>query len=147
MNMAWNSQVERETINDAKRRKWDEGIFGPSGRPTPRYLDTDNPDHYTKLLTDAARPLVSKDLQEVRTQDLYGSALEHFEQRYFDSARAEAQRPTNIPDGELRQVTEYDQSGRPFYEYWGSPRAWIDTFAGPKKRLIGIRDDRSFQKV
>ena len=147
MIMAWNSQVERETLNDQTRRKWDEAVFGPSGRPTPRYLDTDNNDHYRKRLMDAARSLVSTDLQKVETKDLYGSTLEHFEQRYFDSAKAEAQRPTNIPDGELRQVTKYDASGRPFYEYWGSPRAWIDQFSAPKKRLIGIRDDRNFQKV
>jgi hypothetical protein len=145
--MAWNSQVEGETLNDQTRRKWDEAVFGPSGRPTPRYLDTDNNDHYRKRLMDAARPLVSEELQKVRTQDLYGSTLEHFEQQYFESAKAEAQRPTNIPDGTLKEVTKYDQSGRPFYEYFGSPRAWIDTFAGPKKRLIGIRDDRNWQKV
>jgi hypothetical protein len=102
MIMAWNSQVERETLNDQTRRKWDEAVFGPSGRPTPRYLDTDNNDHYRKRLMDAARSLVSPDLQKVETNDLYGSTLEHFEQRYFDSAKAEAQRPTNIPDGELR---------------------------------------------
>ena len=145
--MAWSSQTERETINDASRRKYDEAIFGPRGAPTPRYLDTDNPDLYRKRLMDAARPFVSEELQKVKTQDLYGSALDHYEQRYFDSARAEAQRPTNIPDGELRQVTKYDQGGRPYYEFWGSPRAWLDNFTAPKKRLVGIRDNRNFQKV
>jgi hypothetical protein len=121
--MAYSSQTERETLNDETRRRWDEGIFGPSSRPTPRYLDSDNNDHYRKRLMDAARSLVSADLQKVETKDLYGSALDHYEQRYFESARAEAQRPTNIPNGELRQVTKKDATGRPFYEFHGSPRA------------------------
>jgi hypothetical protein len=68
--MAYHSQTERETQNDAKRREWKQNVFDPSGRPTPTYLDTDNPDHYRKHLMDAARPLVSKELQKVRTQDL-----------------------------------------------------------------------------
>src|SRR5580700_8424061 len=110
--MAWHSQTERETLNDETRRKWDEAVFGPSGRPTPRYLDTDNNDHFRKRLMDAARPLVSPDLQNVKVDDLYGSALDHFEQQYLKSARAEAQRPSNIPEGELRQVTKYDATGR-----------------------------------
>jgi hypothetical protein len=96
---------------------------------------------------DAARSLVSADLQKVETKDLYGSTLEHFEQRYLESARAEAQRPTNIPEGELRQVTKLDQAGRPFYEFHGSPSAWLKDFTCPKKRLTGIRDGRNFQKV
>jgi hypothetical protein len=145
--MAYHSATERETLNYETRRKWDEHVFSPSGRPTPRYLDTDNNDHFRKRLMDAARPLVSKDLQEVKTQDLYGSTLDHFERQYFESARAEALRPTNIPEGELRQVTRHDQAGRPFYEYHGSPSAWLKDFTGEKKRLAGIRDDRNWRTV
>jgi hypothetical protein len=140
--MAYSSQTERETQNDERRRKWDQEVFGPSGRPTPRYLDTDNPDHYLKRLMDAARPLVAVDLQEVKTQDLYCSALNHYEQRYFDSAKAEAQRPTNIPAGELRQVTKHDQSGRPFYEFHGSPSSWMKQFMPDTvKKLANIRTE------
>jgi hypothetical protein len=145
--MAYHSATERETLNDETRRKWDEHVFSPSGRPTPRYLDTDNNDHFRKRLMDAARPLVSKDLQEVRTQDLYGSALDHYEKRYLESASAEAQRPTNIPEGELREVTRHDQAGRPFYEYHGSPSAWMNDFAHEKKFVKSIRDDRNWQKI
>jgi hypothetical protein len=141
--MAWHSQTERETLNDETRRKWDEAVFGPSGRPTPRYLDTDNNDHFRKRLMDAARPLVSPDLQNVKVDDLYGSALDHFEQQYLKSARAEAQRPSNIPEGELRQVTKYDATGRQYYEFYGSPKAWMNDFNGGYiKKVKSIRDDR-----
>ena len=145
--MAWSSQTERETRNDQIRRKYDAEIFGPSGRPTPRYLDTDNEDHYRKRCMDAARSLVSADLQEVKIDHLYGTALDHYERQYFDSAKAEAQRPTNIPEGELRQVVHHDAAGRPSYTYHGSPRAWMNDFAGERKYLKSIMDNRHFQKV
>jgi hypothetical protein len=138
MIMAYHSQTERDELNDQTRRKWDEDVFGPSGRPTPRYLDTDNNDHFRKRLMDAARPLVSAELQKVKTQDLYGSALDHYESEYLKSAKAEAQRPTNIPAGELRQVTKRDAGGRPYYEYFGSAGAWMRDFGQEKKRLAGI---------
>jgi hypothetical protein len=137
--MAWSSQTERETANEAERREWNDGVFGPSNRPTPRYLDTDAPDHYVKRLMDAARPLVSADLQKVETKDLYGSALKHYRQQYFDSARSEAINPTNIPAGELRQVTHRDEAGRPYYTFHGKASTWMKDFAHDKKKLIGIR--------
>jgi hypothetical protein len=139
--MAWESVIQRETDNWEIKEKWHENAFRPRQAPTPDFLEREHTDHYRKRLMDRARPLVAADLQEVKTQDLYGSALDHYEQRYFESAKAEAQRPTNIPDGELRQVTRYDQGGRPFYEFFGSPRAWLDNLSAPKKRLVGIRTE------
>jgi hypothetical protein len=142
--MGWHSQTERDTLNDQTRRKWDEYVFGPSGRPTPRYLDTDNPDHFRKRMMEAARSLVSEELQKVRTQDLYGSALDHYENEYLKSARAEAQRPTIVPEGELRQVTKHDAGGRPYYEFYGKASSWMNDFGQGKKRLAGIRTTTGF---
>jgi hypothetical protein len=142
--MVYHSLTEREALNDETRRRWDEQDFGPSGRPTPRYLDTDNNDHFRKRLMEAARPLVAADLQNVKTQDLYGSALDHYEQQYLESARSEAQRPTNVPEGELRQVTKRDATGRPFYEFYGSTGSWMKHFGQDKKKLVGIQTTPGF---
>jgi hypothetical protein len=139
--MAWQSTTERETDNWQIKEKWHENVFRPRQAPTPDFLDREHTDHYRKRLMDRARPFVAADLQEVKTQDLYGSALDHYEQRYLESAAAEAQRPTNIEPGTLKQVTKYDQAGRPFYEYYGKPSIWLDQFSYPAKRLVGIRGD------
>lgn len=141
--MAWDAETEKLAIQE----KWHEKIFRPRGTVAPAYLDKEPLDHYRKRLMTKAAPFVAADLQEVKTDHLYGSALDHYEQRYFKSAAAEAVRPTNVPDGELRKVTKYDQSGRPFYEFYGSPSAWMNDFAGDKKRLVGIRDNRQWQKI
>jgi hypothetical protein len=103
--------------------------------------------HYKKRLMDKAAPFVAADLQEVKTDHLYGSALDHYEKRYLESAAAEAARPTNVPEGTLKEVTKYDQSGRPFSEFFGSPRAWLDHFAPPKMQVVSIMDNRNWHKV
>lgn len=113
----------------------------------PEFLDREPIDRYRKRLMTKAAPFVAADLQEVKTEHLYGSALDHYEKRYFESAAAEAARPTNVPDGTLKQVTKYDQGGRPYYEFYGSCRSWMDNFSGDKKYVASIRDDRSFHKV
>ena len=94
-----------------------------------------------------AAPFVAADLQDVKTDHLYGSALDHYEQRYFELAAAEASRPTNIPEGTLKEVTKYDATGRPFYEFYGSPSTWMNDFAGDKKYLKSIADNRNWHKV
>ena len=52
-----------------------------------------------------------------------------------------------IPDGELREIKKFDQAGRPYSEYFGSPSAWMKDFSGEKKFVKSILDNRSFQKV
>jgi hypothetical protein len=137
--MAWQSQTERESDNWQVKEQWHENVYRPHGRSAPDFLDGEKTDHYRKRLMERARPLVAADLQEVKTNDLYGSAFDHYEKRYFESASAEAQHPTNIPEGTLKEVTRYDAGGRPYQEFYGSPRAWLDNFSAPKKRLTGIR--------
>jgi hypothetical protein len=137
--MSGSSQTERETRNSEIQERWHDKVFRPNNRSAPGFLDGEKEDHYRKRLMDRARSLVAADLQNVKTDDLYGTALDHYEQQYFESAAAEAQRPTNIAEGTLKQVTRYDNGGRPFYEFFGSPRTWMNTFSSPPKKLVGIR--------
>jgi hypothetical protein len=136
---------EQRKINTAEQ--WDQAVFRPNRMPTPRYLDGESLDQYRKRLMEKARPLVAADLQKVKCDDIFGSGLDDYERRFLESATAETVRPTNVPAGELKQVTRYDASGRPFYEFFGSPRTWLDQFAYPKKRLAAIRNDISFTRV
>lgn len=136
---------EQRKINAAEQ--WDQAVFRPNRMPTPRYLDGEKLDQYRKRLMNKALPLVSADLQHVKTDDIFGTGLDHYEKRFLKSAHAETLRPTNVPTGELKQVTRYDASGRPYYEFFGSPSAWMSQFCYPKKRLAGILNPTSYQKV
>jgi hypothetical protein len=87
--------------------------------------------------------------EDVKVDAPYGANRELVVKRIYNAAQQEAHRPTQIPDGELRQVTRRDASGRVSYEFYGSPSAWMDTFAPPDKwRVRSILDVRSgWQKV
>jgi hypothetical protein len=76
-----------------------------------------------------------------------GTAFDVLEKQIKADAQREALRPTQIPEGELKERVSYDQAGRPTYSYFGSPRAWMDQFASPKKMSVGIRANLPFQKV
>jgi hypothetical protein len=143
--MAWETYAEREKNVQEARARLDEAIQ-PFNRSAPRPFTDENAELYRKRTL----PIVQQyapNYQDVKVDDARGSAFDLLEKQIYDDARQEAHRPTNIPDGELRQVTRYDASGRPYYDFFGSPRAWMDNFAAPKKRLIGILDNRNWQKV
>jgi len=142
--MAWETEAEKFAIWE----KYHEKIFKPRGTSAPDFSDREPLDHYRKRMMNKAAPFVAADLQEVKTEHLYGSALDHYENEYFKSAAAEAVRPTNIPEGTLKEVVHYDAAGRPSYTYHGSPSVWMSTFTRPKKRLAGIyTSGLNFQKV
>ena len=68
--------------------KWNDKVFRPRGARAPEFLDKEPIDHYRKRLMTKAAPFVAADLQEVKTDHLYGSALDYYEQRYFKSGRS-----------------------------------------------------------
>jgi hypothetical protein len=143
--MGWQDQDEQRKFNNIEQ--WAQTALKPLNIPTPAYIEGEKLDQQRKRIMNKVRPFVSNALQQVKTDDVFGSALDHYEKQFMESARAEALRPTKIPDGELREVISHDQSGRPMYSYYGSPRAWMNNFASPKKQLVGIRANLPFQEI
>lgn len=136
---------EQRKVNEIER--WDQAVFKPNRMPTPSYFDHESIDGLRKRLINKSRPFVSEELQKIKTDDAFGTALDHVAQQFFELAAKEAQHPSKIPEGELREVTKYDQAGRPYNEYYGSPSAWMKDFTGDKKYLKSIMDTRQFTKV
>ena len=69
--MAWTTEDEKYAIQE----KWHEKVFRPRNAHAPEFLDREPIDHYRKRLMTKAAPFVAADLQEVKTEHLYGSAL------------------------------------------------------------------------
>jgi hypothetical protein len=108
--------------------------------PTPALIEGEPIHNQRKRIMNMVRPFVSDDLQNVKPDHVFESALDDYERRFQESAAREAVRPSRVPEGQLKQVTRHDPSGRPFYEFWGSPRAWLSDFStGTRRRLVGIR--------
>src|ERR1700722_19294628 len=116
----------------------------PSGAPPP--LERESETAYRRRLAESLQQH-APNCQDFNVRHSTGTAFDVLEKQIKADAQREAARPTNIPEGTLRQVTKYDQSGRPFYEFFGSPSSWLKDFTGEKKRLVGIRDNRRFEKV
>jgi hypothetical protein len=132
----WNASDEQLKIENIER--WDQQVYRPNQRPTPSLINGESYDQQRKRIMNGARSLVSDELQKVRTEHLFETALDHVERQFIASAASEAVRPTRVADGELQQVISHDEAGRPSYSFYGSPRAWLNNFAAPRKKLVGI---------
>jgi hypothetical protein len=135
--MAYMSASEREKEIQDRRAHLDDTLklFNQSA---PRPFTDEAPDQYDKRTLSMVQRYASPELREVKVDDLYGTAFTLVKKQIFDSAAREADRPTMVPEGELKQITRYDESGRKSYEFFGSPRAWMNNFAAPRKQLVGI---------
>ena len=111
MNMAY-PFVEKETQIQETRAKYQEALQ-PFNRPVPQPFPEETRDEYRRR----ALPILQNyapSMQEVKVHDMRGTAFDMIERQTFEAARREADRPTMIPDGELREVKRFDQTGRPF---------------------------------
>jgi hypothetical protein len=145
MTAQWTKPLPEERFYAEEQAKA-HAVLTPFNRHAPPPLQNEQLDQYERRLTYEVQKY-APNFKDLNLYDAKGDAFKRLKQQVYEDAHQEGRHPTQIPDGELRQVTHYDASGRPFYEYHGSPRAWIDMFAGPKKRLVGIMDNRNFQKV
>jgi hypothetical protein len=135
--MANPAYVDKEAQIQATRAKHDEALQ-PFNRNAPRPFPEETHEEYRRL----ALPILQNyapGMQEVKVHDMRGSAFDMIEKQSFEAARREARSLTNIPEGELREVKRLDQSGRPFYEFYGSPKIWMSTFSSGRKQVVGIK--------
>jgi hypothetical protein len=132
--------IEKEKQIQETRAKYEEALQ-PFNRTTPRPLPEETHEEYRRR----ALPILQNyapGMQEVKVHDMRGSAFDMIERQTFEAARREAQHPTQIPEGELREVKRQDQAGRVSYEFFGKPSVWMDTFSeGTRRRLVGIRTE------
>jgi hypothetical protein len=116
-------------------------LFKPYNRSASRYMENETPVSYRKRLATGLQQHTPS-LKDVNVRDTRGSAFDLVEKQIYDEARREAERPSNIPDGELREMRKFDATGRPFYEFFGRASTWMDQFShGTKKRVVGIKQD------
>jgi hypothetical protein len=110
-------------------------------RSARRPLDGETTLSYRRSLASELQE-VTPSMKNINLREAVGTAFDLIEKQIYDEARREAVRPTTIPKGEMRELTKYDATGRPFLEFHGSPKAWLDEFSnGAKRRLVGIKTE------
>ena len=106
----------------------------PTGAPPP--MQGENATAYRRRLAESLQQH-APNTKDFNIRHSTGTAFDVLEKQIKADAQREALHPT-VPEGELRQMTRYDAAGRPFYEFFGSPSAWMKDFMPEKKQCIGI---------
>jgi hypothetical protein len=134
--MPYADETELSKLHEAA-----DDVLKSFNQSAPRYMESETSSGYQKRL--AARVQQhAPSMKDINLRESVGTAFSLIEKQIYAEARREAERPTNIPDGELRQVTKYDATGRPFYEFHGRCGTWMNDFSnGCKKRVVGIKQD------
>jgi hypothetical protein len=145
MTAYYNGFVDEDELN-ATQAHYDPlfRMHRPTGAPPP--MEREDKTAYRRRLAEALQQHAPS-CKDFNIRHSTGTAFDVLERQIKSDAQREAQHPTQIPDGTLKEVVTHDQAGRPSYTYYGSPRAWMDHFGAPKKQLVGIRSNLSFQKV
>jgi hypothetical protein len=115
-------------------------IFKPHKQSAPRYMEGETTDSYRKRLATRLQQHAPS-LKDINVRDTRGSAFDLIEKQIYDEARREAERPSNIRDGELREMRKFDATGRPFYEFHDRPSTWMDDFSNGTKKRVVIKKD------
>jgi hypothetical protein len=130
-----------DEIEFARRHEAADELLRPFNQYAPRYMEGETLNSYDKRLT-ARVQQYAPSMKDINLREATGSAFKLLQNQIYDEARREAVRPTTIPKGEMRELTKYDATGRPFLEFHGSPKSWMDDFAnGAKRKLVGIRTE------
>lgn len=133
------SPSEREkTLQEAKAKV--DAILEPFNQAAPRSFTDENDEQYRRRTL----PLIQKHApgyETIKIDDARGTAFDLIEKQVYEAAQREARNPTQIPDGQLKEVKRYDQAGRVSYEFFGKPSVWMSQFSSSKKKLVGIRTE------
>jgi hypothetical protein len=113
-------------------------ILKAQNQSAPRWLQGETHMGYRRRLAEKIQSH-APNCQDFKIGEAQGSAFDVLEKQIYDDARREAQRPTQVPEGELREVRRTDQAGRPFIEFYGKPSVWLSQFHPGSKRVVGIK--------
>jgi hypothetical protein len=89
-----------------------EDVLRPFNRHAPPPLQREQLDQYDRRTTYEVQK-VAPNFKDVNLYDAKGDAYKVLKEQVFADALQEARRPTQIPEGTLREVVSYDQAGRP----------------------------------
>lgn len=111
-----------------------DSVFSAHGQRAPRPLDGETPGAYRTRLATALKSH-SKKWKNVDLTKLEGEVLTLAEEHIYADAMQAAFDPTGLPEGTLRAVHEYDDTGRKITRFVGEPIVWMAQFRSPVRRL------------
>jgi hypothetical protein len=136
-----------------------DAIFGRGGKFQPMFYNyQDQADQACRAWGAAARPPLhgeqlldyrrrllrplmkySKEFATVDVDTLVEPLIGPIEKSVFSDAIRASTDNSSVPADYLREVVTTDSTGRRISTFYGSPKTWMNQFAGQRRRLVGIR--------
>jgi hypothetical protein len=133
------ADAERKRESELAEIQWAyDKVSNVWGENCPRYLSGEQPTDYRRRLARRWQRFCPE-FKDVDLSAISDPALTGIEQRIRADAIAAASAPAEGMGDVLISRTKKDESGRTITEWHGQPRAWLQQFAGNRRRLIGIR--------
>jgi hypothetical protein len=108
------------------------------GESAPPPMSAELPINYRRRLARRFQRF-SKEFSDTDLGTITDPTLRGIEQRIRADAIAASACPASESDGVLIPRTKRDETGRIITEWFGSPRVWIEQFAGNRRRVAGFR--------
>jgi hypothetical protein len=135
-------QMSLEEQSDSYRvqAEYDDALSQHNRRATRQREGETLSDYNFRLLNEVKQ--FAPSFKNMNSRNVGSPALNVLKDQIIKEATKEAQYPTMVPDGTLKEVARYDVTGRKSLEFFGRPSAWMNQFAfGTRKRLVGIRTE------
>lgn len=107
------------------------------GDAAPRYMDGEEPLDYRRRLIKKLQTKSStwKDVDLSRADS---AMLDVAEKQIYADAVASAMSPVDLAEGHLRMIRKTDETGRTHVMWAGQPRAWMQQFQPPTRRVTNF---------
>jgi hypothetical protein len=136
------SDDEMNAMADAQAKA--DGVWSTFGKDAPRPLPGESLFQYRRRNVSALKvhSLSYKDADiSVLSDDDNGRKLfDAIEATVYADAERAGNHPADLPADTLLEIVKPDSTGRRVVSFKGQPRAWMDTFSAPRRRLAGIKN-------
>lgn len=126
------SDAELNDIADTQSRA--DSVCAGFGETAPRPIQGESPRAYRVRVASKLKVHSEawKGVDLARADD---AILDIAEKAIYADARAVADQPATVPEGQLREVIRADDTGRRIKTYIGDPDTWMSDFKSPRKRV------------
>lgn len=130
------SDADYAKMADAQAKA--DAVYMAFGDSAPRPLQGESLGSYRRRLASGLKAH-SPSLKDVNLMKITDKAAYDFmEQTIFADALNAAMKPTDLPEGQLREIREKDVTGRVISRFVGEPRAWMGTHSARRRLVTGL---------
>lgn len=134
-------ETEEERVAKTEAQSRADAVAHAFGDAAPRPMQGETLLGYRRRLVSKFKKH-SEDYKDIDITGAEGPMLAIIEKRVYADAMTAALHPTDLPDGQLREIVMPDRTGRRISTFHGkSPNIWLGDFKSPKRYLQSINKE------